>query len=82
MQDVIIGTYFFSLTILFLFGSSGFFMIYSYLKYRNRSLPPAEPPAEWPVVTIQLPVYNELYVVGRLIDVVCSMDYPKDRLEI
>lgn len=82
MQDVVIGTYFFSLTILFLFGSSGFFMIYSYLKYRNRSLPATEPLAEFPVVTIQLPVYNELYVVGRLIDVVCGMDYPKDRLEI
>jgi cellulose synthase/poly-beta-1,6-N-acetylglucosamine synthase-like glycosyltransferase len=82
MQDVVIGTYFFSLTVLFLFGSSGFFMIYSYLKYRNRTLPAPEPLEEYPVVTIQLPVYNELYVVGRLIDVVCGMDYPKDRLEI
>jgi cellulose synthase/poly-beta-1,6-N-acetylglucosamine synthase-like glycosyltransferase len=82
MQDIVIGTYFFSLTVLFLFGSSGFFMIYSYLKYRKRSHPVPEPLTEFPVVTIQLPVYNELYVVGRLIDVVCGMDYPKDRLEI
>ena len=37
---------------------------------------------QWPVVTIQLPVYNELYVVERLIDAVCAFDYPKDKLEI
>ncbi len=35
-----------------------------------------------PVVTIQLPLYNELYVVERLIDKVCELDYPKDKLEI
>jgi cellulose synthase/poly-beta-1,6-N-acetylglucosamine synthase-like glycosyltransferase len=35
-----------------------------------------------PFVTIQLPVFNELYVVERLIDSVISIDYPKDKLEI
>jgi cellulose synthase/poly-beta-1,6-N-acetylglucosamine synthase-like glycosyltransferase len=33
-------------------------------------------------VTIQLPLYNELYVVERLIQTVCEIDYPKDKLEI
>jgi cellulose synthase/poly-beta-1,6-N-acetylglucosamine synthase-like glycosyltransferase len=33
-------------------------------------------------VTVQLPVYNERYVVGRLLDAACSIDYPGDRLEI
>lgn len=37
---------------------------------------------ELPAVTIQLPVYNELYVVDRLIDSVCKIEYPRDRLEI
>src|SRR5690606_22126075 len=36
----------------------------------------------WPVVTVQLPIYNEMYVVERLIDAVCALDYPRDRLEI
>ncbi|MBL4655417.1 MAG: glycosyltransferase family 2 protein [Bacteroidia bacterium] len=36
----------------------------------------------YPHVTIQLPVYNEMYVVERLIDSVCNFDYPKDKLEI
>jgi cellulose synthase/poly-beta-1,6-N-acetylglucosamine synthase-like glycosyltransferase len=41
-----------------------------------------ELPAVLPVVTIQLPLYNEKYVAKRLIDAVCRMDYPKDRLHI
>jgi len=36
----------------------------------------------YPFVTIQLPVYNEQYVVQRLIDSICSLDYPKDKYEI
>jgi cellulose synthase/poly-beta-1,6-N-acetylglucosamine synthase-like glycosyltransferase len=36
----------------------------------------------WPMVTIQLPVYNEYYVIERLIDSVSSIDYPKEKLEI
>ncbi|MBC7885219.1 MAG: glycosyltransferase [Saprospiraceae bacterium] len=36
----------------------------------------------WPFVTIQLPVFNEKYVVARLIDNIVSLDYPKDRFEI
>ncbi|MFL6522380.1 MAG: glycosyltransferase [Nitrososphaera sp.] len=39
-------------------------------------------PTNLPVVTIQLPLYNEKYVVKRLIDSVCMMDYPKEKLQI
>lgn len=45
---------------------------------------PAEPapdePAEWPGVTVQLPIYNERHVAERLIDAVCALEYPHDRL--
>ena len=37
---------------------------------------------QWPMVTIQLPVYNERYVIDRLIDSVCAIDYPKDKMHI
>lgn len=37
---------------------------------------------EYPIVTVQLPIYNELYVIERLIDRACEFDYPKDKLEI
>jgi cellulose synthase/poly-beta-1,6-N-acetylglucosamine synthase-like glycosyltransferase len=39
-------------------------------------------PATWPVVTVQLPVYNERYVIERLMAVVVAFDYPKESLEI
>jgi cellulose synthase/poly-beta-1,6-N-acetylglucosamine synthase-like glycosyltransferase len=38
--------------------------------------------ATCPLVTIQLPVYNEKYVATRLINAICSMDFPKERMEI
>ncbi len=39
-------------------------------------------PAELPVVTVQLPLYNERYVAGRLLDAVAALDWPRARLEI
>jgi cellulose synthase/poly-beta-1,6-N-acetylglucosamine synthase-like glycosyltransferase len=39
-------------------------------------------PGSLPPVTVQLPLYNEKYVARRLIDAVCGMDYPKDRLQV
>jgi cellulose synthase/poly-beta-1,6-N-acetylglucosamine synthase-like glycosyltransferase len=82
MQDIIITTYFIALSVLFLFGSGGFIMIYYYFRYRNAGRPQPPAPETLPPVTVQLPVYNEFYVVGRLIDAVCALDYPKHLLEI
>ncbi len=42
----------------------------------------ASPISHFPRVTIQLPIYNEKYVAQRLIDAVCKMEYPKEKLEI
>ncbi|MBF6606359.1 MAG: glycosyltransferase [Chloroflexi bacterium] len=44
--------------------------------------PPAVTPETWPLVTVQLPVYNELYVAERLIDAVAALSYPRGRLEV
>jgi len=82
MENFILGAYFFSLSILFLFGSHGFVMIYYYFKNKDKTPARRALLDEKPIVTVQLPVYNELYVVERLIDSVCALDYPKDRLEI
>jgi len=35
-----------------------------------------------PTITIQLPIYNEKYVAARLVDAVCAMDYPKEKMQI
>lgn len=37
---------------------------------------------DWPTVTVQLPIYNEKYVVERLINAVCALDYPHESLEV
>jgi len=53
------------------------------IRHEKRKRQKIELPASTlPSVTIQLPLYNEKYVAKRLIDAVCRMDYPKDRLEI
>ncbi|HTP12015.1 MAG TPA: cellulose synthase family protein [Bacteroidota bacterium] len=80
-SDFVMYLYFFSLLILFAFGAHGFVMVYHYLRQRHteETTPPF---TVEPVVTVQLPVFNELYVVDRLIDSVCALDYPKEKLEI
>ncbi len=82
MEEFVLIGYIVSLTILTIFGSHGFIMIYYYLKFRSRKPQAAEALTTYPVVTVQLPVFNEVYVVGRLIDASCAMIYPKDKLEI
>lgn len=80
-SDVVLSLYFVSLLILFAFGVHGYVMVYHYVRQRN--LTTVQPLLrETPVVTIQLPVFNEFYVVRRLIEAVCALDYPKEHLEI
>jgi len=57
-------------------------MIYYYLKHRHKRDDFSKQLEDYPVVTLQLPIYNEMYVIERLIKTVCEMDYPIDKLEI
>jgi cellulose synthase/poly-beta-1,6-N-acetylglucosamine synthase-like glycosyltransferase len=57
-------------------------LVINYLKSKKNIKPVTPPINELPFVTVQLPVYNELYVVERLIDKICEFDYPLDKLEI
>lgn len=49
---------------------------------RRRAVIVESPPDDWPTVTVQLPVFNERDVVGRLIEHAGALDYPQDRLQI
>lgn len=49
---------------------------------KNKYRLPVRESVNWPIVTVQLPVYNEKYVVERLIHNIASLDYPHDKLEI
>jgi cellulose synthase/poly-beta-1,6-N-acetylglucosamine synthase-like glycosyltransferase len=81
-ESSILAAYFISLAILFVFGAHGYVMVYWYNKFRALDKKPPAPLQDFPKVTIQLPVFNEMYVVERLIRAVCEIDYPPELLEI
>jgi len=63
------------------YGFNAFFFIFLYLRHR-REQTPCPPLDTFPAVTVQLPIYNEMYVVQRIIDAVARLDWPQDRLQI
>ena len=80
----LIGTiiYFTMLVGLSIYGCHRYVMIYLYYKYRKQTPKPPSQFAVLPKVTVQLPVYNEMYVAERLLDSIAALDYPQDKLEI
>src|SRR5205085_1683580 len=78
----ILGTYFFVLVILAVYGWHRYYLVYLYMKNKDKHPVPAGPMGALPKVTVQLPIYNEMYVADRLIDAVCRLDYPSELLEI
>lgn len=64
-----------------IYGFNAFILSFLYLHYRLKSSP-CPPLKDTPFVTVQLPIYNELYVVKRLIRAATLLDYPKDKLQI
>jgi cellulose synthase/poly-beta-1,6-N-acetylglucosamine synthase-like glycosyltransferase len=75
--------YFVVLILLASYGVHRYILVYLYYKHREKRT--TEPPqnfAELPRITVQLPIFNEQFVVGRLIDSICRLQYPKDKLDI
>src|SRR5881227_2259788 len=64
------------------YGIHRYVIIYLFLKHRKRATLPAGHFEDLPRVTMQLPIFNEVYVVERLLRSVSEIDYPKDRLQI
>ncbi|MEX2231221.1 MAG: cellulose synthase family protein [Cyclobacteriaceae bacterium] len=81
MEWIIAILYTSSLFYLFLFSLGQLHLTYIYLKRKKDKKAITQPPFE-PHVTIQLPVFNEKYVVERLIEAVTKIDYPPEKLEI
>ena len=74
--------YLISALLVSLYGANALLLTALYLRRRGERSPEAPLPETWPVVTVQLPIYNELYVVKRLIDAVARLDYPRERLQV
>src|SRR5215211_5109450 len=81
-ETLILGIYFFVLVILAVYGWHRYYLVYLYMKNKDKQPVPAAPLETLPKVTVQLPIYNEMYVADRLIDAVCQIRYPRELLEI
>ena len=83
-QTLILVVYFFVLSILAIYGWHRYYLVYLYMKNKDKRPVPGQLPVlkDLPRVTIQLPIFNEMYVADRLIDAVVEMDYPAELLEI
>ena len=78
--------YFIVMVILAFYGIHRYQLVWLYYRNKKNASKWSEPPSnfgnELPFVTIQLPIFNEQFVIQRLIDTCCRLDYPRDRFEI
>lgn len=86
LSYIIMAIYSLALLLIFLYSIAQLNLLLNYLSYKRKEkeAPKSDlsDPEAVPFVTIQLPVYNEKYVVGRLLDNIACMDYPGPKLEI
>src|SRR4051812_36817272 len=74
--------YFVVLFGLSLYGLHRYVIVWLYLKNRKRAPQPRTQFAQLPRITVQLPMFNELYVVERLLKSVAALDYPRELLQV
>src|SRR5215467_14954651 len=83
LENVLTAVYLIVLLSLALYGFHRSTLVYFYYRYRDRQ---PKPKGRWsgelPRVTVQLPLFNEMYVAPRLLEAVSHLDYPRDRLQI
>ena len=81
-ETLTLASYFFVAIILAIYGWHRYYLVYLYMKFKDKEPQPGPALDPLPVVTIQLPLFNEMYVADRLIDAVCRIEYPRELLEI
>ena len=86
IETIIIVVYTISLVLIFMYALAQLNLLFNYLSSKRKKKESEcfdfSNPNEIPFVTIQLPVYNEMYVMDRLLDNIAKIDYPYDKLEI
>ena len=86
LSYIILFLYSFAILLVFFYGLAQFNLLINYLRNRKKQDVSEkfnfDDPNEIPLVTIQLPLYNEKYVVERLLTTIAKLQYPKDKLEI
>ncbi|MDC0097716.1 glycosyltransferase family 2 protein [Flavobacteriaceae bacterium] len=86
LQTIIMVVYTGSLLLILMYALAQLNLLINYLSAKKKTVHcpvfDFENPEEIPVVTIQLPVYNEMYVMRRLLDNIAKIEYPREKLEI
>ena len=82
LDSILFALYLIALSALGLFGIHKYYLLRMYKQLKKRHLPVPPHPAMWPRVTVQLPVYNERYVIKRLLKAAVRLNYPKEKLHI
>ncbi|MGE5942717.1 MAG: cellulose synthase family protein [Flavobacteriales bacterium] len=86
VETIIIVVYTISLLLIFMYAIAQLNLLFNYLRSKRKKIEceafDFSNPDEIPFITIQLPVYNEMYVMERLLDNIAKIDYPHDKLEI
>ena len=78
----VIVSYLTILTFLLVYCIHRYYILFTYFRYKGHPFTFKPPQEKLPSITVQLPVYNEMYVIRRLLDAVVRLDYPKELLEI
>jgi cellulose synthase/poly-beta-1,6-N-acetylglucosamine synthase-like glycosyltransferase len=79
---IFLYSYFVLLAVLSGFGFHRYLMVYLFYRHAKNAPKPKKKWEQYPRVTVQLPVFNELYVAERLIDAVCKLRYPREKFEV
>jgi len=86
LETTVIIIYSTALLLIFLYALAQLNLLFNYISAHGKETKSQifnlSNPDETPYVTIQLPVFNELYVMERLLDNIAEIDYPKNKLEI
>lgn len=74
--------YFIVLFVLAIYGLHRYWLVYDYFVYRKNVPATPAPVTRWPRVTVQLPIFNERYVIERLVEAISKFDYPSELFDV
>src|ERR1700720_4206373 len=73
--------YFIVLFVLAVYGLHRYWLVYDYYAYAKNVPGPPPEATSWPRVTVQLPIFNERYVIERLVEAISRFDYPRELMD-
>lgn len=82
MTAVITTAYIIAISAVAAYGVLGLLTLFLYWRHHREAFPCPAQPDTYPMVTVQLPIYNEKYVIERLVEAAVSLDYPQEKLQI